>query len=112
MSVRVALARQQGVTEELISEVKNYRESKILAPHEKAAIHFADVLAGDHLSGGKELFDELREHFSESEIIDLGVRMMAYVGYTRFLATMEVETFGGTCPLSDQPAEVPGSAAS
>jgi hypothetical protein len=93
------------VTEDLVAEVKNYRESKILAPHEKAAIHFADVLAGEHLSGGKELFDELREHFTESEIIDLGVRMMAYVGYTRFLATMEVDDFGGTCPLSDRRAD-------
>ncbi|HVA41477.1 MAG TPA: hypothetical protein VNF49_12480 [Candidatus Binataceae bacterium] len=106
---RVALARQQGVTEDLVAEVKNYRESKVLAPHEKAAIHFADVLAGDHLSGGKELFDELREHFTESEIIDLGVRMMAYVGYTRFLAAMEVEDFGGTCPLSDGQADVVGN---
>lgn len=27
------------------------------------------MLAGDHKSGGKELFDELREHFTEAEII-------------------------------------------
>jgi alkylhydroperoxidase family enzyme len=105
MVARVALARQLGVTEELAAQVKNYRESKLLAPHEKAAIHFADVLAGDHLSAGKELFDELREHFTEGEIMDLGIRMMAYTGYTRLMATLGVESFGGTCPIEQAKEE-------
>jgi alkylhydroperoxidase family enzyme len=76
------LARQEGVTEEMIADIRNYRESKLLAPHEKAAIHFAEVLAGDHLSANQQLFDELREHFTEPEIIDLGFRLMVYTGYT------------------------------
>lgn len=95
------------MTEELIAEVPNYRESKLLAPHEKAAIRFAEVLAGDHLSASDELFEELRQHFTESEIIDLGFRMMSYVGYTRFIAVLDIESFGGPCPLSakrEQPA--------
>lgn len=102
------------MTEELIAEVPNYRESKLLAPHEKAAIRFAEVLAGDHLSASDELFDELREHFTESEIIDLGFRMMTYVGYTRFIAVLGIETFGGPCPLSakreQQAAQAPPAA--
>jgi len=95
------------LTEELIAEVPNYRESTLLAPHEKAAIRFAEVLAGDHLSASDELFEELRRHFTESEIIDLGFRMMSYVGYTRFIAVLDIESFGGPCPLSakrEQPA--------
>ena len=102
------------MTEELIAEVPNYRESKLLAPHEKAAIRFAEVLAGDHLSASDELFGELREHFTESEIIDLGFRMMTYVGYTRFIAVLGIENFGGPCPLSakrEQPsAQAPPAA--
>ncbi len=90
------------MTEELIAEVPNYRESKLLAPFEKAAIRFAEVLAGDHLSASDELFEELRKHFTESEIIDLGFRMMTYVGYTRFIAVLGIETFGGPCPLSEK----------
>jgi alkylhydroperoxidase family enzyme len=103
------LARQQGVTEEMIAEIQNYRESKLLAPHEKAAIHFAEVLAGDHLSANKELFDELREHFTEGEIIDLGFRLFAYVGYTRFVAALGIESFGEACTLSSngQPSAKP-----
>ena len=90
------------MTEELIAEVPNYRESKLLAPFEKAAIRFAEVLAGDHLSASDELFEELRKHFTESEIIDLGFRMMTYVGYTRFIAVLGIETFGGPCPISEK----------
>jgi len=84
----------------MIADIRNYRESKLLAPHEKAAIHFAEVLAGDHLSANQELFDELREHFTESEIIDLGFRLMVYTGYTRFVRVLGIEDFGGSCIVS------------
>jgi len=66
---------------------------------EKAAIHFAEVLAGDHRQASQELFDELREHFTEPEILDLGWRIVAFVGYGRFIHALGLE-IGKTCPLS------------
>ena len=75
MGARFALAGQQGVTEELIAEIPQYRESKLLTDREKAAIHYAEILAGDHRSASTELFDELRRYFTEPEILDLGWRI-------------------------------------
>ena len=86
------------MTETEIAEVPNYRESKILSPREKAAIHFAEVLAGDHQSATDELFDELRQHFTESEIVDLGWRIVTFVGYGRLIKVLGLE-IGQTCPL-------------
>jgi len=93
------LARQQGLTEELIAEIPGYQDSALFTPGEKAAIHFAETLAGDHRQASQELFDELREHFTEPEIIDLGWRIVTFVGYGRFIHALGLE-IGKTCPLS------------
>jgi alkylhydroperoxidase family enzyme len=93
------LARQQGLTEELIAEIPRYQDSAMFTSREKAAIHFAEVLAGDHRQASQELFDELREHFTEPEILDLGWRIVTFVGYGRFIHALGLE-IGKTCPLS------------
>jgi alkylhydroperoxidase family enzyme len=92
------LARQQGLTEELIAEVSKFEASTLLTPREKAAIRYADVLAGDHQSASDKLFDQLREHFTEAEIVDLGWRIVTFVGYGRFIHTLGLE-IGQTCPV-------------
>ena len=71
----------------------------MLTPREKAAIQYAEVLAGDHKQASEALFDELREHFSESEIIDLGFRITAFVGYGRLIHVLGLE-IGQTCPIA------------
>ncbi|MGE0487157.1 MAG: carboxymuconolactone decarboxylase family protein [Gammaproteobacteria bacterium] len=98
MGARLAVARQAGLDEAKIAEVPRYRESALLNAREKAAIHYAEVLAGDHQSADQALFDELRTQFSEAEIIDLGIRIMTFVGYGRLVRVLGLE-IGGTCPL-------------
>ena len=92
------MARQQGLTEELIAEVSHYQTSTILTPREKAAIRYAEVMAGDHRLASEELFDDLRKHFTEADIIDLGWRIVTFVGYGRIIHALGLE-IGQTCPL-------------
>ena len=94
------MAKQQGLTEEQIGELSSYQDSTILTPRERAAVRYADVLAGDHTQASQELFDELRQHFTEPEIIDLGFRITAFVGFGRFIRALGLEK-GGVCPLSE-----------
>jgi len=83
----------------MIRELPRYRESKVLTAREKAAVRYAEVLAGDHKKGATpELFDELRQHFTEGEIMDLGWRIVTFVGYGRFIYTLGLE-IGKTCPM-------------
>ncbi len=98
MQARLAVAREEGLTEAEIAEIPNYRESALLSPREKAAIQFAEVLAGDHNSATDTLFDELRLHFTEPEIVDLGWRIGTFVGYGRLIKVLGLE-IGQTCPL-------------
>jgi len=82
----------------LIAEVSHYQTSTILTPREKAAIRYAEVMAGDHRLASEELFDDLRKHFTEADIIDLGWRIVTFVGYGRFIHALGLE-IGQTCPL-------------
>ncbi len=100
------MARQQGLTEEQIAELLHYRESKVLTSREKAAVWYADVLAGDHTQASERLFDELRQYFTETEIIDLGFRITAFVGYGRLIRALGLEK-GGTCPLPSEQHGIP-----
>lgn len=98
-AARFAHIKKLGVSEDLIAEVPHYRQSKLLSPREKAAIHYAEVLAGDHRQASPALFDELRQHFTDADIVDLGWRIVTFVGYGRFLHALDLD-IGSTCPLS------------
>ena len=100
MHARFAVARQEGLTEEKISAIDNYRDSTLFSDSEKAALQYADVMAGDHKSASAELFDELRRHFSESEIVELGMRISTFLGYGRLIHVLGLE-IGKTCPLPE-----------
>jgi alkylhydroperoxidase family enzyme len=99
------LARRQGLTEEQIAELRNFRESQLLTAREKAAVWYAEVLAGDHTQADQALFDELRKHFTEKEIIDLGFRITAFVGYGRLIRALGLER-GGVCPLPESAHDI------
>ena len=100
MHARFAVARQEGLTEEKISALDNFGESTLFSASEKAAIRYADVMAGDHKSASAELFEELRRHFSESEIVELGIRISTFLGYGRLIHVLGLE-IGKTCPLPE-----------
>jgi hypothetical protein len=56
------------------------------------------VLAGDTSEADEAMFAELREHFTPGEIVDLGWRIVTFVGYGRLIKVLGLE-IGLTCPL-------------
>ncbi len=82
----------------MIAEVPKYQQSELLSERDKAAIRLADAMAGDHRSASEALFDELREHFEEPEILDLAWRISTFLGYGRLIHVLGLE-IGKTCPL-------------
>ena len=82
----------------MIAELPCYQNSDAFNDAEKAAIRLADVLAGDHKAASEDLLDELRKHYSESEIMDLSWRISSFIGYGRLIRVLGLE-IGETCPL-------------
>ena len=69
------------MNEELLAELPRYAESTAFTSAEKAALRLADLMAGDHRKVTDEVFDELRRHFTEKQILELSWRVAMFIGY-------------------------------
>jgi alkylhydroperoxidase family enzyme len=78
------------LTEEKIAALDN-PSSDLFSPRERAAITFAERLAQDHLGIDDDFFAELRRHFSDAEIVELGVSVALNLGLGRFNAVLGVD---------------------
>lgn len=87
MAIRYSDAVADGVSEDLVCSLERPQEAQNLTPAEKVAIRFGELMATDHLAIKDELYAELREHFSESEIVELGMTCAFFVGFGRLAAT-------------------------
>jgi alkylhydroperoxidase family enzyme len=57
---------------------------------EIAALHFLDQFATDHHAIDDASFDELRQHFTNEQIVELGFVSWQYVGGHRFMHVLNV----------------------
>jgi alkylhydroperoxidase family enzyme len=70
--------------------------SDLLSPRERAAVDFAGKLAGDHFAITDETYEELRRHFDDTELAELTMVTVSFLGMGRLLETL---TRGVTCEL-------------
>ena len=87
MAIRYADALADGVTEDLVCTLENPPEASDLSEAEKVAIEYGERFATDHLSIDDTFYDRLREHFSEAQIVELGMTVALFVGFGRLAAT-------------------------
>ena len=86
---------ENGLTEDKISELDADGES--FTPREALAVEFAELLATNHGSIDDAFFDRMREHFSEPEILEIGMMAGQYIGYGRLLAALDLTP--RDCPI-------------
>ncbi len=63
--------KSDDVTEDDVACLAN--DDDRFTPAERAALSFASALAADHLSIGADEIDTLRDHFTDDEIVELGM---------------------------------------
>lgn len=95
-----ASARHQGLTDEMVDEVPNFRKSSLFTPAEKAAMRLADAMAGDHKHATfDEIFAEMRKYYTEEQIVAIGWRIAIFTGYGRLVYALGVDAIGQSCRL-------------
>ncbi len=87
MAIRYTDARNDGVTEELVCSLERPAEARNLTDAEKAAIRYGELMATDHLAIDDAVYDELRKHYTEAQIVELGMTVAFFVGFGRLAAT-------------------------
>ncbi|MGD9537871.1 MAG: carboxymuconolactone decarboxylase family protein [Alphaproteobacteria bacterium] len=72
-------------------------EEASFSPRERAALRLAETMALDHFSIDDDTVRELREHFSEAELLELMMMAGQYIGFGRMLAILQLEET--SCPI-------------
>lgn len=87
MAVRYPGAIADGLTEDLVCSLEKPHEATDLSVAERAAIRYGELLATDHLAINDDVYDDLRLHFTEEQIVELGAYCAFCVGFGRLGAT-------------------------
>lgn len=81
---------RQGMDEELYSSVQRYNDFPGFTPRERLAAEYAERFAIDHTSVDDDLWNRLREHYSDSELLELTVTIGFCVGLGRAFQVLDV----------------------
>ncbi len=78
-------ARAIGETEQRIYLLSTWREAPLYTARERAALAWAEALTEVCKTRDvpDEVYNDAREHFSESELVDLSLAIVAINGYNR-----------------------------
>jgi alkylhydroperoxidase family enzyme len=60
-----------GVTAEKILDIPNFKTSPLFDDREKVALEYADRITITELDVSEDFFAQVRQHFSEDEIVEL-----------------------------------------
>ena len=104
-TVRSNVAKAEGLTEDMIIDLASaYRTSKYFTAREKAALHYAELFKqGEHAIDRDEVYDELKQHFSDEEIIELGLLCGMTDGVGKLVKSFDVLSWEDACELRGNP---------
>jgi alkylhydroperoxidase family enzyme len=108
--IRISVAHRCGYCSTVRSKVAGLDEETVrdllgertrLSPREKAALEYADLFkAGDDPIDSDAVYDALRQHFTEEEIIELGMLCAQTVGVGRLVRSLNILSWEEACELN------------
>ncbi len=69
--------------------INNYAKSKHFTAAEKIALRYSELMLVDPDAVDATFFDELRKHYSDDEIVELGAFIGFNLGYHTFFGTLK-----------------------
>jgi len=85
------LARRHGWTDDQLAHLADFEKRDDFTPAEKVDLRFAERLTLDSNQVDDELFAELRQHFDEGEVIELGAAIGLFNYFNRFNDALRME---------------------
>jgi AhpD family alkylhydroperoxidase len=100
-TVRSNVAKQEGLTEDMIDDLVDFADSKRFTEREKAALRYAGLFKqGEHFIDKDEVYTDLAGHFSDEEIIELGLFCAEVDGVGKFVKSLNVLSWEEACELN------------
>lgn len=97
-SVRSTRGRSEGVTDELLLALDDIDSNSHLSQKERSALRFARRFKNGS-ADEDDVFGELRQQFSDEEILELGIFCGTVLGGGSFAKLLHVVTWGEVCEL-------------
>jgi alkylhydroperoxidase family enzyme len=99
-TVRSNIAKARGLTEEKILATMDFENSAMFDEREKAALRFATKFKqGDDAIDSDAVYEDLKRHFSEEEIIELALLCAETDGVGKFARSLQMRTWEEACDL-------------
>ncbi|MFI5094689.1 MAG: carboxymuconolactone decarboxylase family protein [Candidatus Acidiferrum sp.] len=99
-TVRSNIAKARGLTEEKLLATMEFETSPLFDEKEKAALRFAALFkSGDDAIDSDEVYENLKQHFSEEEIIELALLCAQTDGVGKFARSLRMRTWEEACEI-------------
>ena len=99
-TVRSNIAIDRGLTEEKLLATLDFETSNLFDPRERAALRFASRFKdSDDGIDSDQVYDELKLHFTEEEIIELALLCAQTDGVGKFARSLKMRTWEEACEL-------------
>lgn len=84
------LAAAEGMTEDECDALEHWRDCSLFAKSEEALLAYVDAMTRD-IVVPDAVFEPLRAHFSNRQIVELTLMIGAYISHSRVLQALEVD---------------------
>ena len=92
MAAHTALARQLGVSEELLDALYHIDEHRnLFTDRQLVALRFAEIMTTSAREVDEELWDELQLHFDDGELVELATVIGLFNFFNRFADALRIE---------------------
>lgn len=99
-TVRSETAKRYGLSEEKLMAALDFESSDLFSPQERMALRFAALyLEPGNALDDDQLYADLKEHFSEEEIIELAIVCAETYGMGKFAVSTQVRTWEEACAI-------------
>ena len=91
MAAHTALARQLGVTEELLDALYHIDTHRhLFTSRELAALRFAEIMTTSARDISEELWDELQAHFEDGELVEIATVIGLFNFFNRYADVFQI----------------------
>ena len=91
MEAHTALAKQLGVTEELLDALYHIdQHSHLFTDRELVALRFAELMTTSARDGDEELWDALQAYFDDGEIVEIATVIGLFNFFNRYADALQI----------------------
>jgi alkylhydroperoxidase family enzyme len=92
MSAHTALAKQLGVSEELLDALYHIDRSRhLFSERELVALRYAEIMTTSARDVDERLWDELQAHFDDGELVEITTVISLFNFFNRFADALQID---------------------